>query len=109
MCTTSDAECLRAEVGRESANERSVQVPEAEDPAAACARAALQEVDTPAAFVTVGRDLGVAEDAEFCHGPPGVPPVLIPPVYVGGKPRPHYTRPRAGVRHREDWARLDWT
>ena len=54
--TASDAECLRAEVGREPANERSVQVPEAEDPAAAHAGAALQQVHAPAALVTVGRE-----------------------------------------------------
>jgi hypothetical protein len=60
-------------------------VREAEDPSTAHAGAALQQVDAPAALVTVGRQFGVAEDAEFRHGPRDVPLHLIIAAWVDSK------------------------
>ena len=49
-----------------------MQVREAENPSTAHTGAAFQQVDAPAALVTVCRQFGVAEDAEFRHGPRNV-------------------------------------
>src|SRR5919112_713095 len=62
------AERRRAEIGRESPDEGAVQMPEAQDAAAAYAGTALEHVHAAAALVAVGGQLRVPEDPEFRHG-----------------------------------------
>jgi hypothetical protein len=58
---------------------------EAQDPAAAYAGAAFQQVHASAALVTIGCQLGVAEDAEFRHGRRDAPPSADPNGVVESK------------------------
>jgi hypothetical protein len=44
-----------------------MQMREAENAPAADARAALEQIDAPSALVAVGREIGVAKEAEFSH------------------------------------------
>ena len=62
------AERLRAEVGRESPDEGAVEMPEAQDAAAAHAGTAFEQVHAATALVAVGGQVRVPEDSEFCHG-----------------------------------------
>jgi hypothetical protein len=62
-----DADSLCAEIDGETPEERAVQVTEAQDPATSDARAALDHIYSPAALITVRGELGIPEDAEFCH------------------------------------------
>jgi hypothetical protein len=66
--SASHTERLRAEVGRESPDKGAVEMREAQDAAAAYARAALEQVHAAAALVAVGGQLRVPEDSEFRHG-----------------------------------------
>ena len=66
--SASHAERLRAEVGGESPDEGAVEMREAQDAAAAYARAALEQVHAAAALVAVGGQLRVPEDSEFRQG-----------------------------------------
>ena len=59
-----------------------MEVPEAQDPAAAHARAALQQVHASAALVTVCRQFGVSEYPEFRHDPRGVPLSAVPAAWL---------------------------
>jgi len=94
------AKRLGAEVSRQAANERTVEVREAQDSAAPYAGTAFQEVHAPAALVAVCRQFGVAEDAEFRHGPRGVPVNADPGGVARGEGDSHYTRSSADVHHR---------
>jgi len=62
------AERLRAEVRRESPDEGTVEMPEAQDAAAAYAGTAFEHVHAAAALIAVGGQLRVPEDSEFRHG-----------------------------------------
>ena len=62
------AEHLRAEVGRESPDEGAVEMPEAQDAAAAYTGAAFEQVHAAATLVAVGGQLRVPEHSEFRHG-----------------------------------------
>jgi len=52
--TAANAQRLRAEVRRESPDERAVKMPEAEDAATTHTGAALEQVDSAAALIAVG-------------------------------------------------------
>ena len=66
--SASYAERLRAEVGRESPDEGAVEMPEAQDAAAAHAGTAFEQVHAATALVAVGGQVRVPEDSEFRHG-----------------------------------------
>jgi hypothetical protein len=66
--SASHAERLRAEVGRESPDEGAVEMPEAQDAAAAYAGTAFEQVHSAAALIAVGGQVRVPEDPEFRHG-----------------------------------------
>jgi hypothetical protein len=62
-----DAERLGTEIGRKTPEERAVQVREAENAAASDARAPFEQIHSAAALIAVRGQIGIAEDAEFCH------------------------------------------
>lgn len=64
---TAHAQSRGTKVRRQSSRERTVQVGEAQDAAAAGACPALQKVDAPTALVAIRREVGVAEEPEFSH------------------------------------------
>jgi hypothetical protein len=68
ICSAAYTERLSTEVGREAPDEGAVEMCEAEDAAAAYARAAFEQIDAATALIAVGGELRIPKDPEFRHG-----------------------------------------
>ncbi|MEO6527159.1 MAG: hypothetical protein ABIP93_11080 [Gemmatimonadaceae bacterium] len=64
---TLHADRCRAEIGGEPPEERAVQMREAENPTAAHAGPALEQIHATAALIAIRGEIGVPEHAEFGH------------------------------------------
>jgi hypothetical protein len=65
--TTANTERGGTEIRHQTSQERSVEVSEAEDAPTSRAGSALEDIDSTAALVAIGSELGFTENAELCH------------------------------------------